>query len=1327
MPLPSLHAPGLDSSVHLDSEDLLGRLRELDPGVVLVPRRIMRRVLTADAERGGAAAGGIWHVPHSHCWAIRGEIGLQIVTREELELPLEVPTPDWLFLLARPEPEELRALPVEQALRHFRRLLFHAKVHARLRDRIDTGRFTTADLRDRIELVGRPAFEEIRQVLREDDLLLPPYDDATTFIEFAAVWLELRSFHPERLDVTFPGLSDPETVAIQIERDVAAEELFRSTQLRGLPVDPPPQAIRQAVGLDALRVGEPIRDATWNPALTQDDLVAEPLREGGDQPVAAAASSSVEQPPPTRSLTRRLKAGRIRRRTRRQLRRAERQRDHGDLVRAALARMKAARFNEPDHSPQLQLPDREIDILAERLGHALKLDAETVETWREMIAALLVPASNGNGLTLTHEARLLHDLQKVCVDTERPLSRIDLLGWLKRWGRGPLKRDLPFQSEIQAHRHLRQAARRARLVKLDEANRSLLAGMIQTELSRLEQRLRDQVRPVLERVLREQGWHPTNLPEQAARNTIEEELLDRLVSHGFLSYGDLRDAVARNALKLDDATPWGAVLFRDRLLQTDHALGEELRGAYRPAEIYFRFLHRLSSLLFGNAVGRWLAWYVGLPFGGSYLLLAGLDHTVLEWIVNPLLYGPPPTAPDHTAAAGEPAGEPLGYDPHHHWGIHLGTPWLVLTLGLLFFGLIHSGRFRALAASTARVVGRGLRNLAIDLPRYLLTNPITRAILKSPTFLFSWRYLVKPLAICAVIWPLLPRGSEQAGLSLLAFVGGPLFLAVNFILNSKPGQDLQEIALDLTVQSVSFLIFEVVPGFVGFFVDLFKAITQAIEATLYQVDLWLRYRMGESQTTLGLKVVFGSAWASVHYLVRLIINLFVEPQLNPVKHFPVVTVSHKFLLPTIPILARLLIDQGWEEKAAYGTVTAIVGAIPGIFGFLAWELKENWRIYRANRPDRLRPRVIGTHGETLLRLIKPGFHSGTVPKIFRKLRRLENRDLYDPTATASPRLRARLRARLLRQRAALRHVEVELHHFVEREILHPLHLARPDGSIRPRLAEVRLAVNQVWLEFDPPRPTTPAPSDESASPITPRGPGRHHKLDHDHHHESWRHADISSPEIPTLARAGLRREHDHPDPCHGNLGTNQEEGRDSNNAAPSRLILRYVQFDGWLIGGIVQAGWLDDGRLEPEDRTALLAVLAGLHHLAGAHLVHDDLARHLAAQGIDPPTAFTVRRNRLRVWKPRATTAFTANGSLLVDPSQEWVEPLYQSPLRFDTTMPFFWNDWVVTWDRIRDHAPPVESVRRLIERVEPSRASSTRPHSMLSDGPVPMGSFTSD
>ena len=367
MTLPSLPVSGLDPSPQLDGDDLLRRLRELDPGVALVPRRIMRRVLTADAERGGGAVGGVWHVPHGHCWAIRGEIGFQIVTREELELPAEAPPPDWLFLLTRPEPEELHALPVEQALRHFRRLLFHAKVHARLRDRIDTGRLTTADLRKRIELVGRPALEEIRQVLLEDDLLLPPYDDATTFIEFVAVWLELRFFHPERLDVTFPGLSDPETVALRIEQDVEAEDLYRRTRLRGLPDDPSPYAIGQAVALDALKNGGPIQGASRYHASTRAGLAPGLLDES--EGIVTTGSETSEGPTASDSLARRLGAGRARRRTRRQLRKAERKRDHGDLVRAALARINATRSNAPGHLPES--PDQEIDALAERLGHAL--------------------------------------------------------------------------------------------------------------------------------------------------------------------------------------------------------------------------------------------------------------------------------------------------------------------------------------------------------------------------------------------------------------------------------------------------------------------------------------------------------------------------------------------------------------------------------------------------------------------------------------------------------------------------------------------------------------------------------------------------------------------------------------------------------------------------------------------------------------------------------------------------------------------------------------------------------------------------------------------
>ncbi len=38
-------------------------------------------------------------------------------------------------------------------------------------------------------------------------------------------------------------------------------------------------------------------------------------------------------------------------------------------------------------------------------------------------------------------------------------------------------------------------------------------------------------------------------------------------------------------------------------------------------------------------------------------------------------------------------------------------------------------------------------------------------------------------------------------------------------------------------------------------------------------------------------------WFFVAYVVRFCVNLLIEPQVNPIKHFPVVTVSHKLLWP----------------------------------------------------------------------------------------------------------------------------------------------------------------------------------------------------------------------------------------------------------------------------------------------------------------------------------------------------------------------------------------------------------------------------------------------
>src|SRR5262249_45947598 len=161
--------------------------------------------------------------------------------------------------------------------------------------------------------------------------------------------------------------------------------------------------------------------------------------------------------------------------------------------------------------------------------------------------------------------------------------------------------------------------------------------------------------------------------------------------------------------------------------------------------------------------------------------------------------------------------------------------------------------------------------------------------------------------------------------------------------------------------------------------DVFKRFLEAVDRFLYAVDEWLRFRTGEGRLTLVWKTIAGILWGGVAYVLRFVLILFIEPQINPIKHFPVVTISHKLLLPTIPAVTEVLIQSFGISTVAAGTLaTVIVGKIPGVFGFLVWELKENWRLYRANRPATLRPDVIGHHGETLPRLLKPGFHSGTL-------------------------------------------------------------------------------------------------------------------------------------------------------------------------------------------------------------------------------------------------------------------------------------------------------------------------------------------------------------
>ena len=128
--------------------------------------------------------------------------------------------------------------------------------------------------------------------------------------------------------------------------------------------------------------------------------------------------------------------------------------------------------------------------------------------------------------------------------------------------------------------------------------------------------------------------------------------------------------------------------------------------------------------------------------------------------------------------------------------------------------------------------------------------------------------------------------------------------------------------------------------------------------------------------------------------------------------------------------------------------------LPDAFGFLFWEMKENWRLYRANRPPTLEPAMVGPHGETMVQLLKPGFHSGTLPKLFAHLRKAERTALE--TGAWRPARGGRERLRL---------VEESVRRFVTRDVLALLHLS-PEWLKKPlSVGPVSLASNLVRIEL----------------------------------------------------------------------------------------------------------------------------------------------------------------------------------------------------------------------------------------------------------------------
>ena len=965
-------------------------MNAVDPAALLAPPRILRRVIKHDCQIGGIGL----KVPHRKTYVIGSERLLEIVDRDELDLSPKAQLPETVILLARPDSESLAALTAGEALTKYWRLLLHARVHVALDQRVEAGQLNATVVRERIGQLGS-AFEEVRLVLRQEDFLLPPPSDLSTYIEFVAVYLELRFFAVTLLPRYFPALPSTELVDQILAADLDAAELLRATRLPGAPLPEPP-------------------------AEEMEDEVAEEDEE--DELHVPLARSSER-------LYRRLN------------RRAERAARLGNAVRAAILRTRAARDVRPSLAARAQTAARvDLNRLTERLQAALGFSDRERGRWSRVLTALLSRSVAG---FWTRESRTLYDLQKVCVDFERDVYKLDLVEWVVSRGRVPIKRRLPGQREVLMSKHLRVAARRSAKARLADRDRRRLMRLLHAAVERAEHNLRDRFRPAVDGVLEAVALNPQNLPERVARRKLVEELLDRVVEDGFLTMSDFRDAISRNQLKLPDLGGSEEFFSGDQLLRADRLLFAEMDGVYHRGEVYQRFPQRFSSLAFGTYPGRLLVRYVALPYGGAYVLLEGLRHLAGMFIKQP------PLAPGRLGAAGVAAG--------HHAGVMSGSTLIVsvAVVGTFLLGLMHAEKFRELCVETLRGVYRAVRWVFIRVPAWVMGLPWVRQLLESKYYQWAARYIGKPLIFTGLTMAAFPPLTKTG---LGAFPNGMLiFMISNLLVNSRLGRNAEEVIADWAVRGWDHFRIRILTALVQSVMDFFNRVIDTLDRFLYSVDEWLRFRSGQSRLAVVVKSVLGVIWFFVTYVVRFAINLLIEPQINPVKHFPVVTVSHKILLSISKPLHDLFVvpaEQFLNPVLANTIFGAAIFLLPGVIGFLVWELKENWRLYQANRPKELGPVAVGSHGETMVRLLRPGFHSGTLPKLYGRLRRADRKAYWTGNWKASR-----------KYRDAIRHVETAIRDLIVREFIELLLQSRRFGRQELRLGSLKTGASSVRFEL----------------------------------------------------------------------------------------------------------------------------------------------------------------------------------------------------------------------------------------------------------------------
>ena len=722
----------------------------------------------------------------------------------------------------------------------------------------------------------------------------------------------------------------------------------------------------------------------------------------------------------------------------------------GDAVLAAITYTRAARVAPAAlMRPASASARKAVYTLIERLENVLGLSEDQVSAWRGVLPELLDKADQG---ARPVEAALLYDLQRACVDREKPLYTLDLFEWIMSAGNRPMRRVLDGQRYVRVPNHFRLAARRLTAARLNEEARQQLGQLLRDAIDQSESQLRQRFRPVLTNALHDAGMKPTSLPEEAAVAKTVEELLDRISATGHLSFPDVRDAIARGQMKLNDLSGPHEYLLGDPLLRLDRRLATLLDGIYRRGEFYVRWLERVTSFSFGTRSGRWLTRNVTLPFGGALLIAQFvwlLVYERREVIVD--------TVDDDTAAAA--MGVAVNATPPPFLGgwnqeLWFHAAWVVV--GIFFLLMIQSERIRNAVTHVGMSLWRTVRFIIWDVPLRVVFHPTMREFLASGPFQILINYAVKPMVLAVVLWAAFPYSYESWTARIITVLGSAA------LVNSRLGRAVEALLFQTAHSFINLI--RSAPALIRWISDIFQNMIDVLEWTLARGEDWFRLRDGSGPISIALRAIMSLIWFPIAFLIRFYLVVLIEPMLNPLK-LPLSILFAKFVYPLLAVLGLFNLQQlnsplvaelapFISKPVAWVIVIGTFYLLPDAVTFLFWEMRENWRLYRANRPDRLKAVHVGPHGETVAGLLQMSFHSGTIPRLYRKLR-LSVREAVKSDSWRDART----------HRESLKSVRESVRRFVIRDLTAVLNSTPGWGGRQINATDVSLGTNRITIEL----------------------------------------------------------------------------------------------------------------------------------------------------------------------------------------------------------------------------------------------------------------------